>query len=344
MKIIAASIAQTMERFLHAGYGSSMSRNILGVGDGASDFGADGTGFPAGNPRHVLDMAEALRLKGETLASGAASGAISTWQVLAGIAILFGAVALVYLLRGRRSRQPRRGLRPPLSGLRPLLRGGAVGLALLAPLLLVGWGAGDAENSAAKTAYENPRQATLALMHGILADAVTNMGTRASKLRIRSLDEVKGEVGLPTKELTAGMKHALQHYTLDGWGRPFRIKGGWYSGFRVESAGADGKFKTRDDLRMRVYLDDDQAWEGHRHAFFVRKLNNKRMILFHRSRASCFDFCDEKQAKAVTGTKLFDIFAVKELPKKVRWRMQRLHNKVARAAKHEPLVMMAAFR
>jgi hypothetical protein len=329
MKILAASVQvqQIADTFLHAGYGSAFPRTLITYGRGWSrELPLDA------QPRMKLELTEALRLEGgEGVASALTSGqpgegagpalgllGSSLGQLLLVVTAFFAGLALFYLLRNHRHR---------LARLHP--RAIAAALALLAAPLL----SGAADPGPPGPRYQDPALATRALMQMVIADALANTGeTRKgvhARLELASLDPIKPEVGLPTRQLTAGMKHALQDYRLDGWGRPFRLRGNWRYGFIVTSAGADGAFKTRDDLWTRIHPDHAYAWESRRRAFFLRKVDGELVLLFHRSKMRTFRFNDRARARALTGTGLFDAIPVSKLSKKDRRRMRRIYKAMA---------------
>jgi hypothetical protein len=350
MKILASSVhlTQVVETFLHAGYGSAFPRTLIQWGRGLPR---------GGRPRMQLELTEALRLEGENLASAATSthgessdAAIGVGaglldsvqgQLLAGIVVFFGGLALFYLLRSQHHR---------LALLRP--RAAALALALLAAPLLVGWQSADrSETNRApwdgvpRRQYANPKLATQALMQIVIADALANTGKAPAgyeyaRLKLTSLAQIQPEVGLPTGKLTDGMRYALKTYGLDGWGRPFRVRGRWGYGFRITSAGQDGELGTRDDLKTRVYLDKRDAWESRRRAFFLREVGGELVVLFHRSKMRTFRFHDEKRARAVTKTKLFDLIPVSKLPERQQKRLRRIYEAASKQRK-APLVALA---
>jgi hypothetical protein len=353
MKILASSVhlTQVVETFLHAGYGSAFPRTLIQWG----------RGLPRdGRPRMQLELTEALRLKGENLASAATSthgessdaaigigaGLLDSvqGQLLAGLVVFFGGLALYYLLRQRRAHHHRLALFRP--------RAAALALALLAAPLLVGWQSADpsAANRAPwdgvpRKQYANPKQATQALMRMVIADALANTGKvpggyEYARLKLTSLAQIQREVGLPTAQLTDGMRYALKTYGLDGWGRPFRVRGRWGYGFRITSAGQDGKYGTRDDHKTRVHLDKLYEWESRRRAFFLREVGGELVVLFHRSKMRTFRFHDEKRAQAATKTKLFDLIPVSKLPKRQQRRLRRIYEAASKQRKN-PLVAMA---
>jgi hypothetical protein len=346
MKIIAASIQQVVDTFLHAGYGSAFPRTLIEWGQGLPRDA---------RPRAQLELAEALRLEGEAMASGlppgqtpeapgAALGLLDTLQgqLLVGVTLFFTGLALYYLFRHRLFRHRLALLRPRAAA--------AAGLALLGAPLLLGWGAAGSGAGpwadVPRRRYRNPALATKALMQTIVADALANAGEvprgyQYARLELTSLAQIKPEVALPARQLTEGMKYALKTYGLDGWGRPFRVRGRWGYGFRVVSAGPDGAFGTRDDLRTRVHLDHIYEWETRRRAFFLREVDGELVVLFHRSRMRTFRFHDRARARTVTGSELFDLIPVSKLPARQRRRVRRLYKTAkSRGKVNAPLVAL----
>jgi hypothetical protein len=182
-------------------------------------------------------------------------------------------------------------------------------------------------------AYANPEQATLALMHGIIADGITNVGQP-----IQILPNIQNEVGIASKTLTEGQAYALKTYGIDGWGKPFRLTAG--ATYEVRSAGPDGAFDTADDLSIDVAQCDDSSWESGRHAFFIRKDGEDHSVLFHRWTGEFFQYYDEAGAAATTGSKLFDRWAWAELSTDQQQRVASVYAEVASGLDHEPLVLM----
>jgi hypothetical protein len=194
-------------------------------------------------------------------------------------------------------------------------------------------------SSAAPPTYADPAKATTALLHGIIADAVVNHPGRG---RIRSLAQLRQRVALPLppNQLTRGMKHALATYHLDGWGRPFKISGGRYGGYRVTSAGADGELGTADDRKLRV-RPSRASWELTRHAYFLRVCDGEPVVLF-RSAAGhrTFRYRDRAAAQAATGSSAFDLIKLKEVPGRPRWRLTVARRKLRKQVKREPLALI----
>lgn len=324
MKILAASIAQVAERFLHPGYISANPRAL------------DTYAYPDGSPTLQLDLAEALRLDGEALASAApgsgaetASAAVATagpWpSPLWGVVAAALALAIWYLLRDPHRRR---------------WRAIAPGGALLAAVLAVGACSDDPEplpthppwEGVSLRDYANPEQATLALMHGIIADAVANVGQP-----IDILPNIQNEVGLPTRQLTEGQAYALQTYGIDGWGQEFRLSA--QPAYQVTSAGPDGIFDNDDDLTMIVGQYDDENWDMSSRAWFIAEHEGQQVLLFHRWTGELFRYADQPLAEAVTGGGLFDALSMAALEADQQMSVSGAYQAAATGVDHPPLVL-----
>jgi len=325
MKVLAASIVQTAERFLHPGYISANPRPL------------EAYAYPDATPALQLDLAEALRLEGEALASAApagkaeaASAAVATaglWpSVLWGLLAAALALAAWYLLREPDRR--RWQVLPPAA-------------ALLAGLFVVGACTDDPEplpthppwEGVTLRAYANPEQATLALMHGVIADGIANVGQP-----IETLPNIQYEVGLPTRQLTEGQTYALQTYGIDGWGQEMRLAGG-PSGYQVTSAGPDGVFDTDDDLSMTVAQNNDENWDMTPRAWFIAEHEGQKVLLFHRWTGELFRYADQSLANSVTGSGLFDALAMAALEPNQVATVTAAYDAVAQDVDHAPLVL-----
>jgi hypothetical protein len=327
MKILASSIQQAADTFLHAGYISAYPRTLYSYSYGQ------------GSPRMELDVAEALRLQGETLAAGTggevtvAAAAVSSsggWPtMLAGAAALAGAVALLYWLRTR--------WRGP--ALRRALSYGAVAMMALAVVGGVHCGpeplpTDQPWKDVALKSYADPAAATRVLLHGVIADGIENVGQP-----IDMLENIQNEVGLPAATLTTGQAYALKTYGMDGWGKAFRLSegGGKYT---VTSAGADGAFDTSDDLSVSVVQSEDKTWDANRKTYFVRKgVDGKAVVLFHRWSGEHFVYKHQDKARALTGGDLFDLWTLADLEAKQKTVAQGAYTKAASGKSHEPLVL-----
>ncbi|MBI5544431.1 MAG: hypothetical protein HY901_11105 [Deltaproteobacteria bacterium] len=291
MQIFAASAARAAETFLHAGYVSAYPREMYL--------------HPSGEPKLALELTEALRLKGETLASswtagdgagGAASlGGGGPWMpVLLAAAALVSGLVVWLLLRDRVSASGRRWA-AAIAGAGSLVAGLACGPGL--PTVPPWQGVAVRE-------YADPQQATVMLLNGLVADGIINV-----RQPIDSLANIQGEVGLPKKALTEGEAYALQTYGLDGWGREMKlvIVEGEEVAYTVKSAGADGIFDSADDLAITVQQADEESWDSRRWAFFLRKGEQQTpTILFHRWGGELFRYSNRARAEALTGSSLFD--------------------------------------
>jgi hypothetical protein len=189
MKILAGSITELADTFLHFGYGSASPRYF---GD---------SWLNDKEPVVTLDMVEALRLKGEVLgaalptgsggeAAVGASVSMPVTTIVVGLVCAAAGVASVYL--AHRRRRDRWGPAPPIL---------AGALSFFFAVGLLGGGARDAEAGRTmlppwagveRQQYATPHKATLSLLYGILVDAVSDTTTD----KIRSLAQVRDEVGL----------------------------------------------------------------------------------------------------------------------------------------------------
>jgi hypothetical protein len=304
MQILAASVdmpaaaGKAADAFLHAGYISAYPRPLWSHAYGN------------GTTVVQLDMVDALRLKGETIAAAVTGGdgtlaaaATANWEwagTLAVAAGFFGFVGLLYLLQER------------FTILKQGWRVAAVaGLALASFALTTcfedplpskpPWEETQLQE------YENPEMATKAILYGIVADGVQNVGESIS-----SLANIQNEVGLPTATPTEGMAYALSTYGIDGWGREFRLEKET-GAYDVRSAGPDGEFDNADDLGIKVSQCDDESWDQERLAWFLRRDGDKLNVFFHRWSGGHFEYNNEADAVEATGSKLFDLFTQDQL-------------------------------
>jgi hypothetical protein len=330
MQILASSITRASEVFLHAGYISANPRT----------FG--GYMYSADSDVHY-EVAESLRLEGETLASHipaydpgsllAAVAGSGDWLTMAlGTAGFFGGLAGVYLIGKRLGGAPR------------LV--GQMAAALVAALCLVAATCsttGDPplpedppwEGVEIKP-YAHPEDATFVILHGIVADGITNLGRH-----ITSLANIQDEVGLPASSLTEGQAYALQTYGLDGWGREMRLEriDNYYI---VTSAGADGAFDTDDDISLRANPTCNENWDEQRRAFFLREQEGSIHIFFHRWTGAHFVYNDEDGSLALTGTDLFDYITEEDLYGEQIDLMQGAWDATTDGLAYEPMVMQIA--
>lgn len=330
MQIIASSIQQAANQFLHAGYISAYPRTFYPHSYGYKD------------PDLQIEVTEALRLKGEVLAnlvstpdSGMMAATASSgggnwpaWMAVAS-AMFFGAVALLYLFRGR---GPRWRASPSswrlaaaamvLLGVITARCGGLEPLPTEAP-----WKGVQLEQ------YNDPLAATKVLLYGLISEGIANVGQP-----IEMLENIQNEVGLPVKSPSKGQAYALKTYGIDGWGKAFRLAAdkGIYT---VTSAGADGQFDTADDLKVTVAQCTDGSWDNQRHAFFLRKHNKDVAILFHRWTGEHFQYRNRSQAEALTGGVLYDFFTTADLSGEQRTNAEKAYNASASGVSHDPLLL-----
>ncbi len=329
MKIIASSLMDQVDRFLHAGYISAYPRPLeLEI-------------VEAGPPQLQLDVVEALRLQGETVASQAFHSAPQGVEVAmaglaggdpltalaAGAAALAGVAGLSWLMR-------KAGLNPRKAALATALAAGT-GLAACAVEELpteIPWEGVQLQE------YANPEAATQALMYGLIADGLSSIGQN-----VESLANIQYEVGFPTDELSEGMAYALSTYGIDGWGQEFRFEdlrsGGPY---RVTSAGPDGELDTKDDLQMKVSRSYDGNWEGFRYAFYLDQHQGEHAFFFHRYNGELFQYWNMAAAQVLTGDILHDVVLQPDLERleDLMALLDQAWEEEAADLDYEPLVLM----
>ncbi len=325
MQLFAASVAEAAESFLHAGYISAYPRTLMHL--------------PSGEPKLQLDVTEALRLEGETLAAAsqasdttaAAITAAGPWfQVLLGAALVCGALLAWLLLRDRVGAATRRWM-PAVASL-------AVVVAFVACEAKISLPTVPPWQGVAVQKYANPQQATVALLNGIVADGIVNVGAE-----IDSLANIQNEVGLPKKKLTQGETYALKTYGLDGWGKELRLakteaaKGEESAKYAVTSAGADGAFDTADDVSLSVQQGTDSNWDSNRWGFFVNDATPT--VLFHRWTGKHFRYTDATAAEAIAGSQKFDV-ASKEALSSASTGLTTRYQQASTGLAHKPLLLL----
>lgn len=358
MKILASSVASVGDRFLHIGYVSAYARPVrphnLPYGNSSWE---GGDGREIASPILTLDVRESLRLKDESTAAAITQPV--RWQPdgftvvryeairysfpIVGVAVCLACVALFYRLRK---------VRPAFGQLLAALALTALGLASLGMAVR---GVREFSNFPSPSlpppsvrapwqdfqplAYADPEKATLALLHCVVADALRSTGP------VEDLAQLQNEVGLPTAELTPGMRYALKTYGLDGWGRPFRMtsKGipssflwrltfdrgkltqypedpimGRRACYLLASAGADGQFDTPDDITVSVEAPTERRWDSRRYVFFLTKDKDQYVLLFHRWAGRLFKYGNAEQAQRLTGGLIFDALPVQTIENQLK--------------------------
>ena len=323
MKIFGASITDTVQTFLHAGYISANPRT----------WGS--YMYPDSDPTIQLDVQEALRLKTETFGTylsphttdslSASMANIFNWPLLlTGVLCFFGVLTVWYLLRDRLRGKWR--LAPPL-------------LIPLAAFLILNCEDQQALPSkipwegATIEEYAHPEDATTVLLHGIIADGIINVGQPIS-----GLENIQNEVSLPLSTLTKGEQYALKTYGLDGWGREFRLvkSRGEYV---VTSAGSDGVFDNPDDMELKVSQCNDSSWDNNRYAFFIQKNNNNIVVAFHRWSGEFFKYNNKEDAKTLTGSTLFDFLPLSEFHDEQRQKIESTTTQFSSNVTYDPLIL-----
>ncbi len=333
MRILASALVDTVDQFLHAGYISAYPRTLY------PDMMLYGDG-----PTLQLDMVQALQLQGETaaatiggggqLAAVAASTGSPTLVAAAGAAAV-GAVGVALLQRQLK-------LRPRV----------ALAVGAMAGLLTVGnISCGEAEPGVDEKAlpapwegveleqFADPEAATQAILYGIVADGLANIDFEAD-----ALEHIQLEVGLPTTDPSDGMTHALETYGYDGWRNALRmdkelLTTGDLARYIVTSAGPDGDFDTEDDLSIRIEPSSDGSWDENRWATFLRQDDGGELVmLFHRWRGEHFEYLHQDEARALTGTDLFDLFQAADLDHWIDG-LEAAYDAAADGVDHDPILL-----
>lgn len=328
MKIIASSIAQVAETFLHPGYISANPRAVDPYAYNPSE--------------EAYEVGEALRLTNESLASAGGLGESATAAattassgslplLLAGALCLLGVLATAYIHHEKLLSALTR------SGWRAFAPVGASALAVfifatcgqeLEPLPeTIPWEGMELRE------YENPELATRVLLHGLIAPAIVNVGQP-----IRTLANIQNEVALPTSELTEGEEYALQTYGIDGWGRELVLTD--LSGsYRVASAGADGEIDTNDDIQIDVSQTSDSEFDYSREAFFLRQNEGELHVFFHRWNGDFFIYNDRPKAEGLTGSDVYDLWTEDELSDSQLELARAAYDQIEQEVDHEPLIL-----
>lgn len=341
MKLMAANLVETVDRFLHAGYVSAYPRPL------------DATAYPGGanyagdtvQPVIQLDVAKALELSdGGTLDNAQAAlatlggvGSTDT-QLLIGALAATGLFALFMLLRAK-------------------FQGrvfSAAPFALVAGLCLVMAvhcdTGGEEEKLPTKPPWEgvalqeytSPEDATLVILHGIVVPAVANIGQG-----VETLANIQNEVALPAPTLTEGMKYALKTYGFDGWGNELRLEtsgfkdadGEGFSDYTVTSAGPDATFDTEDDIAVAFRQTNNDSWGWSRNVFFLAKKTDL-VVAFHRWNDEMFEYKNEDAAGKLFGTHLTDLFVEDDFYEDGKFAMiEETYNTVAEGLQEPPVVM-----
>jgi hypothetical protein len=291
MKILNGSIADLADTFLHAGYLSAYREVTVPGPVTAAIVPVDKA------PILQVDMAEALRLTpAMQQVMGAATGPRPQEPATPAFPWVVLLVAMLLWTRGRRLVGACRDrLAPRRQGWSPRAVGvvAALGLAVAAACShepgpdaagAMAERPPSAPASAAALAsagavFEDPRAATVALLNGVIADALAC----SQSTSITSLEDVRSQVGLPAASKTAGMRWAVANFEQDGWGRPFRLREAAKDRFEVRSAAEDGAFDTADDLSLEVKrVGASLDWPRQLRAFYLRRERDDAGVSFHR--------------------------------------------------------------
>lgn len=329
MQIISSSLESASNVFLHAGYISAYARELR-------SWAYDPVGVTDWN------VAEALRLEGETLGDVPAAAALALqgdWvQMALATAVFFGTLQVVSMRRTEHL-APVVGLlclsmamcshgsgpdNPPVTA-KPLV--GVPALVDETQRDEYPWKDLELEP------YAHPEDATHVILHGLVADAIIN-----SRGRLSSLADIEREVGLPTNDPTEGMAQAIRAYGVDGWGREMSLSSNG-SHYTVRSAGADGVFLTEDDMFVTVEQCRNESWDASRHVFFLRPHEGSVAVFFHAYPGKHFRFNHRSEARELTGTHLFDYLGVGDLTDQRRVVAEKAYASISEGLAYEPLVM-----
>jgi len=281
MRIVASSLMDRATAFLHAGYisatpsGQAAHHPML--------YGATDPGYSTG-----LDGALATTPVADALpAMAAAPGWIDLMYGWPGAIILVGAAILVAAVLPRQAGRPRRSpIWAPTTGLLLLLSvSWFVGACLDEEL------SGDDDDTVAGLHLEfvDPQTATMAIGHVLLKEALVDHHIDGYE-PIADLAELESYLALPGDERTAGMEHAVETFTLDGWGQPWvfelDIHDDEVLGYVLTSVGEDGVLNTQDDIvigidfysiDMSILPTPDEYLEGR--TFYLQRLDDTLWIL-----------------------------------------------------------------
>ncbi len=323
MRIMAGSLERVADTFLHAGYISGYPRPFNSYYYGNSQ------------PKLELDMVDALRLKGEVLAGAAqlperitaavassGSGDLLRLALTMTAGLVLLCFAWAFFRRAGRWRLLAPGIAAALLFFTPHCGDNEAPLPEVPP-----WQGKQLQQ------YENPQLATKALLHGLIADALVNIGRPVS-----SLANIQNEVGVPRGKPSSGLKYAIAHYGVDGWGKELRFgtQGGQYL---VSSAGADGIFGNTDDLKLQIGGCSDSTWDSRRYGHFLHRESGEILLLIHRWTGDHFKYNDQARASRLTGGDLFDVLPQKSLHGKQLSLAKASYDKAAAKAKHTPLLL-----
>ena len=305
MKLINASIVESVDNFLHAGYISAYPRPLE---PSAYPIGGDISNAQKVvelNVQSALQLGESANNSEAAVSAGSLIGNFGSSELLFCALAAIGLLALYYFAK-------KWGYMPSL---RPALSMTAVCAFLLAtPNCDDGSGVAlptDPPWEGEQTqSYAHPEDATLVILHGIIRPAIANIGQR-----VDTLANIQDEVALPQKTMTEGERYALKMYGLDGFGNPFSLvskekndsDGQGYWQYSVTSLGADGIKGTKDDISATFSqnINDNWGW-GADLVYYIVGDGDDAALLYHRWNDEMFDYGDKDGAEEMTGSDLFD--------------------------------------
>ncbi len=316
MRILAASLLDAADRFLHAGYISAYPRHLH-------------TAWAPDRPQAVVDVTEALALSegaqgvvvpqaaqgAQQLAPALAPGFMeafdallalgAAWLVVAGVVMVMGRAYGALLPRQRRTRWRARRARLTMTML-----GGVLALLTLGGVSLARAG-GQERAPVSFRPYAHPELATQVLLQGLLAEAWRNLADA------ESIGDLAPEVALPLASPHAGQAQALNAFHLDGWGRPIRMLHGEEGERTLVSSGPDGLPDTQDDLSASIRPRSDGYWDHSARTYYARLIDGEPAVFFLRWPGRLFKYRHREEARHQTGGGPFDVLLGEEIPERI---------------------------
>ncbi len=265
--IFTTSLSEAADRFLHAGYVSATPSGI--VADYPTLQDTENLGYAATLPEAFATSTAQVPVE---TAMTAAPGLL---EVLAGAGPAAWCSAALAMIALAAAVVTVRRIKP-----RPILPA-RVTAALAALMLAVAVGAclddpdGDPTGTQEILLLDDPEQATLAMMHVALREAlITHHRLDATATE---LGDVEPYLALPTLETSEGLQMMLDDHTRDAWGQPYLFESHTvdHPQYQVTSIGEDGLAGTGDDLELVVepeeLLDPNNLANQHKVYYLQRK-------------------------------------------------------------------------
>ncbi len=256
MKILATSVRQLADDYLHAGYVSaSPSAQIMDYPP-LRDTADTGT---------ATTMESAFALADTTTADSAITLLPGLFEGMGQAAPALALVAGITLLASMAYRHRRRPIARPLAQ-RPILAGAPMALQVL---LVTGLFAACVQNPWANVElkdYDDPEAATALLQQTLIKEGLSYHHSDVGQAH--NLAVIQDVVALPTDDPDEGVAYALASYGRDGWGNEFLLEGGDDSVYTVTSAGPDGELDTDDDMQAEL---DAATLDDYQRAYYLTR-------------------------------------------------------------------------